>query len=105
ERNPKAPATWRVGANGKPAQTQYKVLLESGTYTEVELLPKTGRTHQLRVHMQHIGHPIVGDILYNPKKADRLYLHAYQLTVDVPDIGTRTFTAELPAAFKTIMEQ
>lgn len=105
ERNPKAPATWRVGANGKPAQTHYKVLQENDHYSEIELYPKSGRTHQLRVHMQHTGHPIVGDRLYNPKKADRLYLHAYKLTVELPQSGVQTFTATLPIAFGEIMAQ
>lgn len=107
ERNPKAPATWRVGANGKPAQTVYKVLKSvvnnGNTYSYVELLPKTGRTHQLRVHMQHIGHPIIGDFLYNGQPADRLYLHAYKLKITIPSTGEQEFTAPMPKEFEKIL--
>lgn len=104
ERNPKAPATWRVGPNGKAAQTHYKVLAETDAYSVVELLPRSGRTHQLRVHLQHTGHPIVGDMLYKGKKADRLYLHAYQLTVELPKVGVKTFVAPIPFEFKELLE-
>jgi 23S rRNA pseudouridine1911/1915/1917 synthase len=107
ERNPKAPATFRVGANGKVAQTTYKVLkvyyLESSTLSLVELTPKTGRTHQLRVHLVHIKHPIVGDKLYNGKAADRLYLHAYKLTIEIPGKGQQTFVAEMPDEFEQMV--
>lgn len=104
ERNPKAPATWRVGPNGKPAQTVAKVLQE-GDVSLVELFPKTGRTHQLRVHMQYTGHPIIGDILYQGKKADRLYLHAYKLTIHVPGKGEMTFEAPIPDEFSKLLAQ
>jgi 23S rRNA pseudouridine1911/1915/1917 synthase len=101
ERNPKAPATFRVGVNGKPAQTRYKVLAEHDGVSLVELRPQTGRTHQLRVHLAHIGHPIVGDPLYgNGSYADRLLLHAYQLEITLPNHERRTFEAPLPNEFK-----
>lgn len=105
ERNPKAPATFRVGANGKTAQTAYTVIAQSQKYDEVELIPATGRTHQLRVHISHQGHPILGDDLYKGQAADRLYLHAYQLTIEIPEKGQQTFTAPLPDAFKTKMAE
>ena len=73
ERNPKHPQTFRVGINGKSAQTEYRVIETTTLYSLVELKPTTGRTHQLRVHLDEIGHPIVGDTLYNGVKADRLY--------------------------------
>ncbi len=50
--------------NARPAVTQYEVAQRFDGYTAVRLFPKTGRTHQLRVHMQHLGHPIVADRLY-----------------------------------------
>lgn len=103
ERNPKAPATWRVGPNGKTAQTQYKILRSNSKYSELELLPRTGRTHQLRVHMRHIGHPILGDVLYKGTPADRLYLHAYELSLDVPISGLKKFTAPIPEEFEKVM--
>jgi 23S rRNA pseudouridine1911/1915/1917 synthase len=106
ERNPKAPATFRVGANGKAARTHYRVLAESQTASLVELKPETGRTHQLRVHLAHIGHPIVGDSLYGgAKHGDRLYLHAKQLEIALPETHERkTFTAPLPPEFEEYMQ-
>lgn len=105
ERNPKAPATFRVGANGKPAKTEYKVLQSTGKYTTLELKPLTGRTHQLRVHLAHQGHPIVGDDLYRGEPAKRLFLHAYELTLKFPDKTLKTFQAPLPSIFKSLMKK
>lgn len=65
ERNPKMPARFRVGANGKPSQTQYKLIKHNETHSQLELKPLTGRTHQLRVHLAHLGNPIIGDELYD----------------------------------------
>ncbi len=105
ERNPKAPATFRVGPNGKAAVTQYKVLQTSEKYSLVELRPQTGRTHQLRVHLQKIGHPIIGDPLYGSgKHGDRLYLHAQSLEITLPDGERKTFTAPLPPEFARLMQ-
>lgn len=103
ERNPKKPQTFRVGTNGKAAQTEYKVQSTSEDYSMVELTPTTGRTHQLRVHLHHIGHPIVGDLLYGGKPADRLYLHALDLEITLPNKQRQTFTAELPDDFSKFM--
>jgi 23S rRNA pseudouridine1911/1915/1917 synthase len=104
ERNPKAPATHRVHANGKHALTSYKVLQENDHYSLLELRPKTGRTHQLRVHLAHIGHPIVGDPLYGKGRyGDRLYLHAEKLEITLPDGERRTFEAPLPPEFGEMM--
>jgi 23S rRNA pseudouridine1911/1915/1917 synthase len=107
ERNPKAPATFRVGPNGKSAKTHYKVLEENAGYSLVELKPETGRTHQLRVHLQQIGHPIVGDPLYgHGKHGDRLYLHALSLEITMPTSRERkVFTAPLPSEFREYMER
>jgi 23S rRNA pseudouridine1911/1915/1917 synthase len=106
DRNPKAPATFRVGVNGKAARTRYKVLQENKHASLVELKPETGRTHQLRVHLAHIGHPIVGDPLYGDgKHGDRLYLHAKSLQITLPyETEPRTFTAPLPPEFNNYME-
>ena len=84
ERNPKAPATFRVGANGKPATTRYKTIRVSQNYSLLELSPTTGRTHQLRVHLKKLNHPVVGDTLYGGEKADRLFLHAQKLELQLP---------------------
>lgn len=79
--------------NGKPSLTHYQVL-ERGTtdgndWTRVKLIPITGRSHQLRVHLKELGHPILGDRLYAPaeiiKQADRLLLHAQRLEIKHPD--------------------
>jgi len=104
ERNPKAPATFRVGANGKLATTHYKVIETSDTASLIELRPETGRTHQLRVHLAQIGHPIIGDPLYGKGAyGDRLYLHALSLEITLPNRERKTFTAPLPAEFAEYM--
>jgi len=104
ERNPKAPATFRAGANGKSATTHYVVLDTSEHYSLVELRPETGRTHQLRVHLAHLGHPIVGDVLYSGQEAPRLFLHARSLEITVPSRERLTFEAPLPAEFEELLE-
>lgn len=104
ERNPKAPATFRVGANGKSALTHYKVLRTTSQLSMLELKPTTGRTHQLRVHLNQLGHPIVGDTLYGGKPADRLYLHAQALEITLPNREHKTFESKLPDEFAAIME-
>lgn len=103
ERNPKAPSTFRVGVQGKPSQTAYKVLKTSpsGNYSLLELKPVTGRTHQLRVHLAHQGHPIVGDVLYGGEKAGRLYLHAHTLEITLPSSREiKHFTVPVPTRFE-----
>lgn len=102
ERNPKAPATFRVGQQGKSAKTTYKTIMTNGKYSLLELKPETGRTHQLRVHLAHQGHPIVGDVLYKGEPADRLYLHAEELEITIPkDHERKVFRVEAPAVFQT----
>ena len=106
ERNPKAPATFRVGSNGKPSVTHYKVVQESQTHSLIEMTPTTGRTHQLRVHLAEQGYPIVGDPLYGSGAfGDRLYLHALSLEITTPNRERQIFTAPLPPEFKALMEQ
>jgi 23S rRNA pseudouridine1911/1915/1917 synthase len=99
ERNPKQPATFRAGVNGKPARTHYKVLQESFGYSLLELAPETGRTHQLRVHLKQLGHPIVGDTFYGGEVADRLYLHAEKLELTLPNHTRQVFQVPVPQAF------
>lgn len=73
---------------GKPAVTDYKVLKSTPEETRVRLFPLTGRSHQLRVHMLALGHPIVGDLLYTPDTAQnypRMMLHAEELRVNHPE--------------------
>jgi len=98
DRNPNAPSTFRVDVKGKAALTTYEVIEENATNALVRLQPRTGRTHQLRVHMKYIGTPIKGDKVYG-KPADRLYLHAASLEITIPTSDRRTFTAPLPQEF------
>ena len=97
-RSPAKPSTFRVDPKGKSAQTTYYVLDVQNGKSLVKLQPKTGRTHQLRVHMAHIGHPIVGDIVYGTS-AQRMFLHAYQLELTAPNGERMTFTAPVPEEF------
>jgi len=98
-----------TAAGGRAAVTRYKVqriyVAGSARYSLVLLAPRTGRTHQLRVHLRHIGAPIVGDPLYGVKdaitSAATLMLHARSLTIRLPgEAEPRTFTAPLPARFR-----
>lgn len=99
ERNPKKPQTFRVGANGKSAITEYKTLKSNASYSMVELKPQTGRKHQLRVHLNQMGHPILGDTFYDGEPAERLFLHALSLEITLPNRERKVFTAPLPEAF------
>ena len=101
-RDLKRPTTFRVDANGKEAETFYKVLKANDKYALVELKPTTGRTHQLRVHMKYLGHPILGDPVYGEEKADRLYLHAHSLEITLPNGKRETFIASLPQEFEDV---
>ena len=101
-RDLKRPTTFRVDANGKEAETFYKVLKTNDVYSMVELKPTTGRTHQLRVHMQYLGHPILGDPVYGTEKADRLYLHARELEITLPSGERKTFKARVPKEFDNV---
>ena len=87
-------------ADGRPAQTDWRVLRHHETSTRMRLFPKTGRSHQLRVHMREIGHPILGDTLYATGaalNAPRLMLHAESLRLRHPDGGKgMTFRAKNP---------
>ncbi|HEY8886193.1 MAG TPA: RluA family pseudouridine synthase [Candidatus Microsaccharimonas sp.] len=98
-RNPSAPSTFRVDPSGKMAVTTYEVVATSETQALVKLWPKTGRTHQLRVHMQYVNAPIAGDRVYGKKKADRLFLHAHTLEVTIPASKRETFVAPIPEEF------
>jgi 23S rRNA pseudouridine1911/1915/1917 synthase len=104
ERNPKKPQTFRVGINGKSAITEYEIQKESEHYSIVELAPQTGRTHQLRVHLNQLGHPILGDELYGGKPAERMFLHAHSLEITIPSSERMTFTAPVPPAFKQVLK-
>ncbi len=86
--------------NGKQAVTDWRVLKYEDNATRVRLFPQTGRSHQLRVHMREIGHPILGDPFYasgEAREAERLMLHAESLRLRHPDGGKGlTFKAKSP---------
>lgn len=104
-RDLKHPTSFRVDPNGKASVTYYKVIKTDGKHSLVELKPVTGRTHQLRVHMQYLGHPILGDKIYNTEKAERLYLHANKLSVVLPGGERKVFEAKLPEAFEDVFRK
>lgn len=87
-----------VDPEGKASTTLWRVLAREAEATRVELTPLTGRSHQLRVHMLAIGHPILGDPLYGEAAAaPRLQLHAWRLAFRHPDGGSPvSFAADLP---------
>ncbi|MDO8469483.1 MAG: RNA pseudouridine synthase [bacterium] len=97
----------------RPALTEYRTLesFESphGTFSLVELEPKTGRTHQLRVHMASIGHPIVGDALYTRRKdpwnLGRHFLHAGSIEFTLPDGKRVRFDADLPPELERVLAE
>jgi len=98
-------------AEGLPAKTRYRVLERAGNRAAwVELQPYSGRTHQLRVHMAAIGHPILGDGKYGGQDAfltgaisRKLHLHARRLRIDHPDGGRIDIAADLPEHFAATM--
>lgn len=100
-RDLKRPTTFRVDASGRPAETYYKVVNSDNNYSLLELHPKTGRTHQLRVHLNYIGCPILGDRVYG-HSSSRLFLHAYSLEITLPGGIRRTFSSDLPKEFKDV---
>ncbi len=82
--------------HGKPSITNWRLVRHDNQYSYLELKPETGRSHQLRVHLAAIGHPILGDPLYNPKhvnpRVNRLMLHASCLKFEIP--ASKKTTAE-----------
>ena len=86
-------------AQGRDAQTRYRVRTHYEGYTLLEASPITGRTHQIRVHLASLGHPVIGDSVYGKASAfvPRQFLHAWRLTFTHPvDGGELSFEAPLP---------
>jgi tRNA pseudouridine32 synthase/23S rRNA pseudouridine746 synthase len=90
----------KVTPEGRPAQTDWQVISRSADETRVRLTPHTGRSHQMRVHMLALGHPILGDQIYAPETVAshaRLMLHAESLSLHHPATGERVgFAARVP---------
>lgn len=101
-RDLKHPTTFRVDPRGKESETFYKVIKSDNKHALVELKPTSGRTHQLRVHMKYLEHPIVGDPIYGVEKGDRLYLHAGSLEITLPGGIRKTFEAKIPESFNNV---
>ena len=99
KRNPKRPTTFMVHGSGKSAVTKYKTIQSDNGFSLIELEPLTGRTHQLRVHMSYLNHPIVGDWLYGGQPAGRLLLHAAELSIRLPNSDLKTFESSMPNEF------
>jgi len=95
----------------KEAITRYKVLKEFQNYSLLEVSPKTGRMHQIRVHLASIGHPIAGDKKYKfkrqpcPKNLERQFLHAAYLKFKLPDGEIKEFNSKLPEELKKILDE
>ncbi len=88
------------GQEGRIALTHYRVLRQFAGYALVRINIHTGRTHQIRVHLSSLGHPIVGDVIYGKEDGTTLMLHALELAVDHPATGERrTFRSALPLRF------
>jgi len=114
-----------IAEGGKEAVTAYAVVRECGKYALLRVFPKTGRTHQIRVHLKHIGHPVLCDTLYgyegsirmshlagtcpggkdDPVVLSRLALHAERLTFVHPATGAEvTFSSPMPSEFISFLE-
>ncbi|MBU2219846.1 RluA family pseudouridine synthase [Patescibacteria group bacterium] len=113
-----SPPQLRGRGGPREAITQYKVIREFKNYTLLEASPKTGRLHQIRVHLAHIGHPVVGDAKYGQRlksdfkgraKSDfsellnRQFLHAQELKIMLPDGQKKTFSAPLPTNLNAVL--
>lgn len=80
----------KVSQNGKPALTEYEVM-KKGEFSALKLIPKTGRTHQIRVHLSYLGCPIYGDSMYGaPQKGERTRLHCRKLEFTHPETKKKT---------------
>ncbi|MCH7541819.1 RluA family pseudouridine synthase, partial [Patescibacteria group bacterium] len=96
-----------VSQEGKDSVTVYRVVdVLKELFSLVEVEPKTGRTHQIRVHLSSIGHPIVGDRLYGGKPAARMFLHASYLEFTHPQRRKKiSFASKLPENLEVILQK
>ena len=95
---------FRIDVNGRPSQTLFKIKAEHNSYYLLELQPKTGRTHQIRVHLTSLNCPIVGDGLYKGSKAPRLMLHSQRISFKHPKNQTQlSFRTQIPKAFNQFL--
>jgi len=104
------PAVAGLNIKAREALTEYQVKKTFDEYTLLMVMPLTGRTHQIRVHLASIGHPIVGDELYKfkrlkpPRGTTRQFLHAYELHLPMPNNMSKKFTVDLPEDLKYVLD-
>jgi 23S rRNA pseudouridine1911/1915/1917 synthase len=113
-RDPRDRQRMAVVQGGRPARTRYTVEREIGSYSLIKAKLETGRTHQIRVHMASIGHPILGDPLYSKRTLKdaaslgltRQFLHAHKLGFTLPSSGEwREFVSELPGELQRVLDK
>ena len=104
-RHPKHRQKFAILEGGRESRTDYKVIETfRDKFTLLEACPKTGRTHQIRVHFSSLGHPLVGDKLYGGSQSPRMFLHASYLEFDHPETGKRlNFESRLPGKLTGIL--
>jgi 23S rRNA pseudouridine1911/1915/1917 synthase len=96
-----------VATRGREARTDYRVVKYLGNYSLLEVMPETGRTHQIRVHFSAIGYPVVGDATYGVRSAKlaRQFVHAHRLGFKLPESGKQVeFTSPLPPDLEQALE-
>jgi 23S rRNA pseudouridine1911/1915/1917 synthase len=105
----KQPNTMVVAKSGRQAVSVYKVIAEYPSASLVEIKLLTGRTHQIRAQFAHIGHPVIGDIIYGnkalPDRLDRQFLHSSELEIVLPNGKKQTFKAPLPVDLKVYLDR
>jgi 23S rRNA pseudouridine955/2504/2580 synthase len=103
-----------VDPDGKPSRSEFRLIQAYAGYSYVEVLIDTGRTHQIRVHAQHLGAPVAGDDKYGDEEANkrlkdlglrRLFLHAAQFEFRLPDGGEYSFSAPLPPELSAVLDR
>lgn len=109
DRSQKDRTMMAVSSTGRVAVTDYEVVQRFTAHTLCRFILQTGRTHQIRVHAKHLGHPVVGDKVYGYKKQrfalDGQLLHAFRLTLTHPRTGEQmTFSAPLPQDYEKVLE-
>lgn len=109
-RDPKRRKRMSVMHGGRKSATRFLVVEEFGSHALLRVKPMTGRTHQIRVHLAWLGHPIAADRVYGYRKptirlSDRIFLHARKLTVESPSTGEPlNFTAPLPEKLQNLLD-
>ncbi|MEA1909998.1 MAG: RNA pseudouridine synthase, partial [Patescibacteria group bacterium] len=100
----------RPDQTGKEAITEYEVIKEYNNYSLLKVVIHTGRTHQIRVHLSALGHPIVGDRVYKPRnlktriELDRIFLHSHKLEFTNLEDEKQKFTSDLPEELEGLLK-